>query len=104
MSAVNKAPYVFIARGKVLFSGGTPEELLERVEEQYLGGAAVKSWRVHTWTPEEGLTDDILICLACQEYRRYDGSNQSNPCPFPERFDPSVTVVKSTSDLLKRKN
>lgn len=100
MTAVTKAPYVFIARGKVLTSGQDPQELFEAIEERALGGAAVKSWRVHTWTVEEGDTNNVLTCLSCKEHRRADGSNHSSPCPFPERHDPSVQVFKADSGLL----
>lgn len=104
MSTVTKAPYVFIARGKVLFSGDSPEELFDRVEEQYLGGAAVKGWRVHTWVTVEGIYEGVLACLGCKEQRRADGANGIEPCPFPEKFDPSITVIKPSSGLLYNKN
>lgn len=100
MSALIKAPYVFVAHGKVLFAGESPEELFTQIEERALGGAAVKSWRVHCWATSESQDTSILTCLACKEQRRHDGSNNTAPCPFPERFDPSIEVIKPESSVL----
>lgn len=100
MTALTKAPYVFIARGKVLISGQDPQSLFDSIEERALGGAAVKSWRVHTWGAEAGDQTNVLTCVSCKEARRSDGSNHGSPCPFPERHDSSVQVFKVGSELL----